>query len=327
MLHPGAVLSVFCAVLLGSATALAQGAADSYPSRPVTVVAAIAAGGGIDIEARQYLNKLSPMMGQNFVLDFKPGAAGTIGANFVARARPDGYTLHVVAGGFTVFPAFYKDLPFDVVKDFAPISQMSERTSVLQVANGFPAKTFPEFVAYAKANPGKVNYGTTGPGSITHLSGAWLSDVTGIKLTFIHYKGTGPLLVELMAGRLDVGSGILSAALPYVNGGKTRAIAMMNNKRSKLLPNLPTVEEQGVPGFNYVNWMGFLAPAGTPAPIVDKLSDNLAKVARLPEIVAMLEKDGSNAIGGTPGQFRTLIVSEAARWKKIVDETGITLDK
>ncbi len=331
MLHPGAAPFLSCATLLCCGTALAQSGAqnpaDSYPSRPVTVVAAIAAGGGIDIEARQYLNKLTPMMGQNFLLDFKPGAAGTIGANFVAKARPDGYTLHVVAGGFTVFPAFYKDLSFDVVRDFAPISQMSERTSVLQVANGFPAKTFPEFVAYAKANPGKVNYGTTGAGSITHLSGAWLADVAGIKLTFIHYKGTGPLLLELMAGRLDVGSGILSAALPYVNAGKTRAIAMMNNKRSRQLPSLPTVEEQGVPGFNYVNWMGFLAPAATPAVIVNKLSDNLAKVARLPDIVATLEKDGSIAVGNTPAQFRTLIVSEAARWKKIVDETGIRLDE
>ena len=236
------------AVFLYASAVFAQGTAEAYPSKAVTVVAAIAPGGGIDVEARMYTTRISALMGQQFVLDFKPGAAGTIGAAYVARAKPDGYTLHVVGGGFSVFPAFYKDLSFDVVKDFAQISQMSERSSVLQLSPNFPAKNFAEFVVYARANPGKVNYGTTGAGSITHLAGAWLADATNSKITFVHYKGTGPLLIDLMAGRLDIGSGILAAALPYVNTGKTRAIAMLNDKRSSLLPGVQTVAEQGVPG-------------------------------------------------------------------------------
>ncbi len=319
-------VSIIAAGMLFPCLAFAQNVADNYPSRAVTVVAAIAPGGGIDTEARTYVTKVSALLGQSFVLDFKPGAAGTIGAGYVAKARPDGYTLHVVAGGFSVFPAFYKDLSFDVVRDFAPISLMSERTSVLQVAPNFPAKNFAEFIAYAKANPGKVNYGTTGAGSITHLAGAWLADATNTKFTFIHYKGTGPLLLELMAGRLDVGSGILAAALPYVKSGKTRAIAMMNEKRSKLLPGLPTVAEQGAAGFNYTNWMGFLAPAATPPAIVNKLSENFAKVARSPDVVSALEAEGSSAVGSTPAQFRQLIVTESARWQKIVQDAGITLE-
>jgi tripartite-type tricarboxylate transporter receptor subunit TctC len=300
---------------------------DNYPSRPVSVVAAIAPGGGIDIESRQFTSRLGPLMGQPFVLDFKPGAAGTIGAAYVAKAKPDGYTLHVVAGGFTVFPAFYKDLAFDIVKDFAPISLLYERSSVLQLANNFPAKSFPEFIAYAKAHPGKVNYGTTGAGSITHLAGAWLADATGAKFTFVHYKGSGPLLLEMMAGRLDAGSGILSAGLPYVRSGKTRGIAILNNKRSKLLPNLPTVEEQGVPGYNYVNWLGFLAPAGAPAPVIGRLNDALVKITRSAEITEMLEKEGSIPVASSAAEFRAHLIAESARWKRIVTEAGIRLEE
>ncbi len=301
--------------------------ADNYPSRPVSVVAAIAPGGGIDIESRQFTSRLAPLLGQPFVLDFKPGAAGTIGAAHVAKAKPDGYTLHVVAGGFTVFPAFYKDLSFDIVKDFAPISLLYERSSVLQLANNFPAKRFPEFIAYAKAHPGKVNYGTTGAGSITHLAGAWLADATGAQFTFVHYKGSGPLLLEMMAGRLDAGSGILSAGLPYVRSGKTRGIAILNNKRSKLLPNLPTVEEQGVPGYNYVNWLGFLAPVGVPVPIINRLNEALVKITRSAEITDMLEREGSIPVASSAAEFRTHLMAESARWKRIVTDAGIRLEE
>ena len=172
-----------------------------------------------------------------------------------------------------------------------------------------------------------MNYGTTGAGSITHLAGAWLADATGTKLTFVHYKGSGPLLLEMMAGRLDAGSGILSAGLPYVRAGKTRGIAILNNKRSRLLPNLPTVEEQGVPGYNYVNWLGFLAPAGTPAPVVTRLNEALVKITRSAEITDMLEKDGSIPVASSPADFRAHLLAESARWKKIVTEAGITLQE
>lgn len=228
----------------GAPLAMAQ-PADSYPSRPVMVVAGIAAGGPIDLEARLYTPRISALLGQSFVLDFKPGASGTIGAAHVARARPDGHTLMVVLAGFTVFPSFYKDLSFDVVKDFAPVSLMSERTSVLQVPVYFPVRSFPEYIAHARAHPGKINYGTTGAGSITHLAGAWMHWATQTRVTFIPYKGTGPLLLELVAWRVDVASGTLVAALPIIKAGKVRPIAILNDKRSRLMPEVPTVAEQG----------------------------------------------------------------------------------
>ncbi len=314
------------AALLACGAAFAQGAAD-FPSRAVTVVAAIAPGGGIDVEARMYTNKLIQQTGQSFVLDFKPGASGTIGGAYVAKAKPDGYTVHVVSAGFTVYPAFYRDLSFDIIKDFAPLSQMNERMSVLQVSNKLPVKNFQEFVAYAKANPGKINYGTSGNGSIVHLAGAWLADAAGIKFTFVPFKGSGPLILELMAGRIDASSGILSLALPYVTSGKTRALGVLNNKRTKMLPGLPTLDEMGITGYNYSNWLGFLAPAATPAPVVTRLNELLVKAARDPEIIAILEKDGSAAVGNTPAQFRAVLIAESARWKKIVDDTGIRLDE
>ncbi len=332
LMTPRAVAALTMTMTLGAgatgwAPAAKAQAADGYPARPVMVVAGIAAGGPIDLEARLYTPRIGAMLGQSFVLDFKPGASGTIGAALVARAKPDGYTLMVVSAGFTVFPSFYKDLSFDVVKDFAPVSLMSERTSVLQVPESFPVKSFPEYIAHARANPGKINYGTTGAGSITHLAGAWMHGATGTRVTFIPYKGTGPLLLELVAGRVDVASGTLVAALPIIRQGKVRPIAILNDKRSRLMPEVPTVAEQGVPGYNYSNWIGFIASAGTPPAIVNKLSEAFARVARVPEVVAALEAEGSTAVGSTPAQFRQLIATETARWQKVVDDNGIRLQE
>ena len=204
---------------------------------------------------------------------------------------------------------------------------MSERTSVLQVPVSFPARTFAEYIAYARANPGRINYGTTGTGSITHLAGAWLHGVTNSSVTFIPFKGTGPLLLELVAGRVDVASGTLIVALPLIKTGKVRPLAILNDKRARLLPDVPTVAEQGIPGYNYSNWVGFLAPGGTPAVIVNKLGDGFARVAKIPEVIAALEADGSTAVGSSPAQFRQQIATETARWQKIVDDNKITLQE
>jgi tripartite-type tricarboxylate transporter receptor subunit TctC len=288
-------------------------------------VAAIAPGGPIDLESRIYLPRIGSLLKESFVLDFKPGAAGTIGASYVAKAKPDGYTIMVISAGFTVFPAFYKDLSFDVVKDFSAISLMSERTSVLQVRASFPASTFSEYLAYAKANPGKINYGTTGVGSITHLAGAWMHGETNTKVTFIPFKGTGPLLQDLAAGRVDVASGTLIAALPLIKSGKVRAIAILNDKRSDLLRNVPTVAESGAPDYNYANWIGFVGPRGMPSSIISRLSENFAKVARDPAVVSILNSQGSIAVGSAPAHFAKLIETETQRWKNVVVENKIEI--
>ena len=319
-----AAVTVIAAVAQ-SATICAQGLPDSYPQRPVVVVAGIAPGGPIDLEARVYVTKMTSLMGQSFVLDFKPGATGTIGAAFVAKARPDGHTLLVASASFTIFPSVYDDLSFDVVKDFAPLTLATQRTSVLQVNPSFPAKTLSEYLAYARANPGKINFGTTGAGSGSHLAGAWLHTATNTKVTFVHFKGTGQLLQEVIAGRIDVASGTLVLSFPLIKTGKVHPMVILNDQRSKLLPELPTVAEQGIPDFNYSNWLGFLAPAATPVPIVNKLGEAFARAARSPDVIASLDVGGSIAVGSTPAQFRQLIITETARWRKVIQAAGIKL--
>ncbi len=299
----------------------------SYPTKPVMLVVPLAAGGPVDTEMHLYTPKMRELLGQSFIVDYKLGAAGTIAGAYVAKAAPDGYTLLVVNGAFSTFPALYKDLSFDVIKDFAPVSLASKRGQLLLVSPTFPAKNYVEYIAYAKANPGKINLGTTGAGSGTHLSGAWLHSATNTKATFVHYKGTGPLLPDLMAGRLDVTVAALPPALPLIRSGKLRALAMMGDRRTPFLPDLATVAEQGVPGYDYSGYTGFFAPAATPVAIVNKLSDAFVRMVRLPEVTARLEADGNVVIGSTPAQFHQLLVSEADRWRKVVADAGIKLEE
>jgi tripartite-type tricarboxylate transporter receptor subunit TctC len=322
-LHTGLPMLGLAALVVAAPVAIAQ---SPYPTRPVVVVAPIAPGGPIDLEARLHTRKMTELLGQSFVLDFKPGAGGSIGNGYVAKAAPDGYTLLVQSAGFTVTPFLYKTLTYDVMRDFAPVSMISQRMSVFLVRNGFPAKSFTEYLAYAKANPGKVNYGTTGAGGVGHLAGAWIEKETGTRVTYVHYKGAAPQLVDLVAERLDVVSTNLITGLPMMRTGKARGLAVMSAQRSPLLPNLPTVAEQGIPGYNYSSWLGFLAPAGTPAAIVNQLGEGFARVAKSPDIVEALEKDGITPVGSTPAQFRQTIAADTERWGRLVKETGVKLE-
>ena len=321
------ILIGWIAALAGffSSSAFAQGDASAFPARPVTIVVPYAAGGIAGNETLVFTGKMSAMTGQQFLVDYKAGATGTIGTAYVAKAKPDGYTLLVVTGGFTIFPAFYKDLPFDTVKDFAPVSWLSQRTAVLLVHAALPAKNFAEYIAYVKANPGKLNFGTAGAGGVNHLAGAWIDSATNTRVTYVHFKGTP--LTEVAAGRIDViGTGLLSA-MPFIKAGKVRAVALMGDERSSLLPGLGTIAEQGVPGYNFISWLGIVAPGGTPPAIVSKLSEGFAKVARLPEVANAMEAEGGKSIGSTPAQLRQLIVTEIDRWKKVAQDSGIKLEE
>lgn len=321
-----ALISMLSLCATASGPVFSQGAADNYPSRAVTVIIPFPAGGPIDQEGRRYTQKMSGLMGQQFIIDFKPGGGTGIGTEYVARARPDGYTLLAATAALTVFPAFAKDMSFDIIKDLAPISLMSKRAILLQAHPSFPAKNFAEYIAYARANRGKINYGTTGQGESSHLAGAWMHLLTNTKATFIPYKGGGPLFVDLLAGRLDVAAGALLAGLSFIKAGKTRAIAIMGDQRSKQLPDVPTVAEYpGLQDFSYSQWLGFIAPGPTPAAILNKLSTQFAAVVKAPDMVTMLEAEGSVAVGSTPEQFRQLIATETASWRKVVNDTGIKL--
>ena len=325
--HLIAALLASLTAAIGAGPVLAQGSTGTFPTRPVTLILPLAAGGPVDTEIRIYLPRISEILGQTVLVDYKLGAAGIIAGSHVAKSAPDGYTLLVVNGAFATFPALYKDLPFDVLKDFAPVSLASKRGQLLLVSPNFPAKSYAEYIAYAKANPGKINLGTTGAGSGTHLAGAWLHSATGTKATFVHYKGTGPLLPDLMASRLDVTVAAVPPALPLLKTNKLRALAMMGDKRSSFLPDLPTVAEMGVSGYDYSGYTGFFAPGATPAAVVNRLSEAFIRMVKSPEITARLEGDGNVVVGSTPAQFRQMLQTEMATWRKVVSENGIKLEE
>lgn len=315
------------AMALCSGRVLAQEPAGAYPSRPVTLISSTAAGGPIDKEARLHAKVMGESFGQAFLVDYKSGASGTIGVAYVAKAAPDGYTLLATNSSLTLFGALYKDLTFDSVRDFAPLSLVSQRVTVLTARASFPVQTFAEFLVHLKAKPGSINYGTSGAGSATHVASAWMNIATNTTMTFVHYKGIAPVMLDMLAGRLDVSPFTLALALPQLKAGKLRALAIMNNERTKLLPGVPTIAEQGIADYSWVNWMGFLAPSATPAPIVSKLSEVFIRIAKSPEVVAMLEAEGNIPVGNTPAQFKQVIAIESARWRKVVQDVGIKLEE
>lgn len=313
-------IGLAASLALFSAAATAQ----AYPSRPVTVIVPFSAGGPVDTDTRRYAARLSEMIGQPVVVDYKPGAGTSIGAAYVAKAKPDGYTLLSNSSAFAVFPAFYKDLKFDPLKDLVPITMMSSLVSVVMVPPSSPIKSFSEYLAYTRANPGKLSYGTAGVGDVSHLSMVWMHSMAGAKVTFVPYKGNAPMMVDLLAGRVDAGSASLVQALPHIRSGKLRALAVRGANRVKPLPDVPAINEHpGMKEYVSVNWLGFFAPAGTPAPVIDKLSSALIAVSRLPDVVAELESQASTPVGNTPAEFKTLVTEEIARWKKLVAEMGI----
>ncbi len=319
------IVMIFAA--FATSASFAQGAAGAYPTKPVLVIVPYVPGGAAGNEARLESTKMSSLMGQPFVVDFKPGAGTTVGTAFVARAIPDGYTLLAVPSGFTIFPAFYTDLSFDTLRDFAPISLMTLKHMGLVVYPSFPVKNFSEYIAYAKANPHKVNFGTSGAGDVIHLAGAWMHSATNTPVTFVHYKGSSPRNIDLLSGRIDVAVLSLLSAVPLVQAGKLRLLGITNDSRSPLVPGMPTIAEQGIVGFNAALWQGFAAPSGTSSAIISKLSEGFSKVAKAPEVVGPLEAEGSVMVGSTPAQFRKIIEDETVRWRKLIQDNGIKLEE
>ena len=303
--------------------ALAQGAAASYPSRPVTVISPNSPGSSLDRDGRFWTQKLSESLGKPFALDFKAGGAGTIGTNYVAKAAPDGHTLLIMTAAFTVGAAMHKDLPYDSVKDFAPVSLTHLRPAMLFVTPSLPVTTYPEYIAYARDHPGKVNFGTAGSGGIQHMVGAWMHTATNTKVTFIHYKGMGPQIVDLLAGRTHVSISSIAVGMPNLKSGKMRAIAILSADRSPLLPGMKTVAEQGIPGFDYSAWGGFLTAAAVPTAIIARLAAEFARHAKDPELVRQFDIDGTLLVGSSPAEFRQYLVAEINRWRKVALDNDI----
>ena len=314
--------SCIAAMLLSGAT-LAQDAATNFPSRPVTVVVPFAPGAATDIEGRLYSNELSRNLGQQFVMDFKPGAVMAVGMNFAVKQKPDGYTLVWVSSTYSLLPLLTK--AYDPYRDFDQIALMSKRSAILAVSNNMPFKTIREYIAYAKANPGQINFATGGNGGIQHLTGLWLTSATDTQVTFVHYKSISGAYPDLMAGRTHMIPGTFSAAFPVVKSGKIRAIAIASLQRNPAMPDLPTATEQGVPGFEYSSWLGLIAPARTPVPIINKLYGELAKIIKIPDIKEKLG-DETTLLALPPAEFRKVSMTETERWKKLVADNNIKFD-
>ena len=311
--------------LLLTGVAFAQNA-DNYPSRPVTIIAPLAPGAATEAEGRVYANRLSEVLGQQFLMDFKPGGATTVGLAYTARQKPDGYTLAYVNATYSLLPLLFKDLTFDPLKSFEQISLLSKRGAFIVVANTLPVRNIQEYTAYAKANPGKINFGTSGNGSTLHLMGLWLASATNTQLNFIPYKASGAAYPDLMAGRVhmmpvSVSSGYSSMVKP----GKIRVIGVANLQRSALMPDMPTVSEQGIPDYEYPSWLGILAPAKTPPAVLTKLHGEIVKMMKVPEIQQKLGED-TQLVGSTPEQFHRLVTTETERWRKLVQDNNIKFD-
>jgi len=310
-------------VALMQCAALAQGTADAYPSRPIVTIIPFAAGGTYDREFQFYSPRLAQLLGKPFVVDFKPGAANTIGAGYVARARPDGYTLLAVSTSLTIAQAMNPNLGFDLTRDFAPVTLIDKSVPILVANANFGPRDFREYLAHVRENPDRVNFGTSGQGGSGHLASAWLHNMAKAKVTFIHYKGAGPQLLDLAAGRVDVTVVNLFGSLPLIKAGKIRPIANLDEKRTKNMPDLPTVAEQGLPDFSFYNWLGIAAPVGVSPRIITRLSEAFATVVKMPEVAGPIEAQGVEMVGSSPEQLRVLIAVEIERWRRVAKDNGI----
>jgi tripartite-type tricarboxylate transporter receptor subunit TctC len=302
-------------------------AQSTFPSKALTFIVPLAAGGPIDLETRMYTKKLNENTKWQVIVDNRPGAGGTIAMRMVAQAAPDGHTNFISSTGYAIIPVFYTDLPFNPLTDLAPVTLLSTRSNMLVVTStDFPAKTVGEYLAYAKAKPGAINFGTTGSGSAVHMPGAWLHQITGTKATFVHYKGTGPMMPDMVAGRVHATLAFPVIAMPLIKEGKLRAIGVTGKQRVKKLPDIPSISET-VPEFGYESWTGLFTTGKTPPAVLNRLNAEVVKAVRDKETVQRLEDEYAQAEGNSPEEFRRYYTPQIERWRQLVKETGIKLEE
>ena len=312
---------------LASAAALAAygspAAAQAYPQRPVKVVVTFAPGGNSDSIARIACQRLSDVLGQTFVIENRPGAGGSLGAEQVARAAPDGYTLLAAATPqFAITPVLQK-VSYDPVKDFAPISNVGSNPFVMSVNSKLPIKSVADFIAYVRARPGKVTYGSGGVGTLNHLSMTLFAKLAGIEMTHVPYKGGGPAMADLIAGHINSMFATLADALGQAGAGTIRLLAVSSDKRARQIADVPTVIESGFPTFNTTTWNGLVAPAGTPKDIVDKIAGEIARASKDPGYVERLTRIGVDAIGDTPQEYAATIAADVVFWADAIKAAGL----
>ncbi|MGE5526119.1 MAG: Bug family tripartite tricarboxylate transporter substrate binding protein [Rhodospirillaceae bacterium] len=311
--------------LIAAALACASVQAADYPTKPIRMLVGFAPGGGTDTTARPIAQKLGDALGQQVIVDNRPGAAGNIATEITAHAAPDGYTiLMATIASLAINPSLYSKLPFDPEKDLAPVIQAVDSTNILSLHPSVPANSVKELIALAKQKP--LNYGSSGVGGTGHLAGELFNVMAGTKMAHVPYKGGGPAMIDLVAGNIQLVFATAASAVPQIKSGKIKGIAVTTAKRSGLVPDLPTISEAGLKGFDANNWYGIVVPAKTPRPIINRLNAEVAKILNMPDIKQFLFNQGLDVAPGTPEAFGAYIRSERAKWAKVVKAAGAKAD-
>jgi len=300
-------------------------AAETYPVKPVRVIAGFSPGGFVDLTARLVSGPLGAALGQQVVVENRAGAGGIVGTELVAHAAPDGYTLTVgSAGTHGVNQSLYAKLPYNVLRDFQPIARLAEAPSILAVHPSLPARSVKDLIALARSRPGEIMYASAGAGTSTHLAAALFEHLARVKLVHVPFKGGGPAMIAVVSGEVPVTFGTAASVSPHTRSGRLRGLAVTGGQRSALLPELPTIAESGLPGYEMLNWLGMFAPAGTPRAVVERLSSELARIARMPEVSSALKAAGAEPSPLGADEFARFVKSEVEKWAKVVAATGMT---
>jgi len=316
---PGELMRTLTALML-LVTAPSVAHAAPYPEKSVRVIVGLAAGGGTDITARILAQKLSETLGQSFIVDNRPGAGSILGIELAAKSAPDGYTLLMVSPEFAVNPGLHGKVPYDAVRDFAPIAQVVYGQYFLSARPGTPFNSIRELIAYAKANPRQLNYASSGTGSANHLAGELFKTMAGIDMVHVPYKGSGPSVTALLSGEVQTVFSSTTAIIQHVRAGRAKALAVTGPKRATIAPEIPTVAEAGLPGYVVTGWFGLLAPAQAPPAIVERLNAEINRV--LPSLRERYAELGTELVGGSPAEFGEFIKSELAKWARVVKASG-----
>jgi len=303
-----------------------QAAEPQWPVRPLRIIVPQSAGGSTDFTARLVAAKFNEFLGQQAVVDNRPGAGSIIGTDLVAKANPDGYTILVVASSITLNPTLHKKLPFDPIRDLAPVTVLSAFPNMLAVHPSLPAKSVQELIALAKAKPGQINYGSSGAATGTHLSAELFKLMTGTDMVHVPYRGGAPAVTALLGGQVQLNFATIPSVLPHVRANRLRALGVTTAKRSPAAPEVPTIAEAGVPGYDHGPWNGMLLPARTPATIVNRLNAASAKAIHLPDVKAALAQEGAEPVGNRPEEFGKMIREETVKWAKVIKAANITAD-
>jgi tripartite-type tricarboxylate transporter receptor subunit TctC len=313
-------LALLCAALFGTAM---SAAAQPFPTRPVRMIVPQSAGGSTDVVARVIAQRMTEALRQNVIVDNRPGAGSLNGTELVVKAAPDGHTVLVVAASFTINPAIHRNLPFDPVRDFTPVSQLVTLPHILVLHPSVPAASVKELIALAKAKPGVLNYGISGIATSTHMAGELFMYMTGTRMVGIPYKGGAPGMTALLGGEVQLYFATISTAIPHIRSGKLRALGVTTAKRSVAAPEFPTIAEAGVPGYEHSSWVGMLAPAKTPQSVVSALNGASVRALQAQEVATVLLREGLEATGSSPADFERAIKSEVAKWTKVAKVANI----